>query len=156
MKTIASAAFCPSTGGVQADTHIKALCIFIIPYSVISSGVWQMHKRTTVSTWTLQWQQWLQTRIKASLGKHRAFFFLNNSNNFPCCQGHAAPSSLGGRTVCWVLLCRARCWLQWEQECAYGSSGALCQVARHWFALEFFRPDKDAFACRQPWSYSEE
>jgi len=39
MKTIASAAFYLSTGGVQADIHIKALRIFIIPDSVISSGV---------------------------------------------------------------------------------------------------------------------
>lgn len=39
MKTIASAAFYLSTGGAQADTHIKALGIFIIPDSVISSGV---------------------------------------------------------------------------------------------------------------------
>lgn len=39
MKTIASAAFYLSTGGVQADTHIKALGIFIIPDSLISSGV---------------------------------------------------------------------------------------------------------------------
>lgn len=102
MKTIASAAFYLSAGGVQADIHIKALRIFIIPDSVISGGVWQMHKSTTVSTWTLQWQQWLQTRIKDSLRKYWAFSILNNHNLLATCwQCQDTCSSLGAKRMLW-------------------------------------------------------
>jgi len=116
MKTIASAAFYLSTGGVQADIHIKALRIFIIPDSVISSGVWQMHKSTTVSTWTLQWQQWLQTRIKDSLRKYWAFSLLNNYNLLATCVAGSARlqqpawesrGGVGSRCCCWS---RLHCW----------------------------------------------
>lgn len=144
MKTIASAAFYLSTGGVQADTHIKALGIFIIPDSVISSGVWQMHKSTTVSTWTLQWLQWLQTRIKGLLRKCWAFSWLNNHHLLSAwvvgrATLHPELGSSGD-----ALGAAAKGWLWWEQEYPFNSSPALYQVTHHQFGLEFFRLDKDA------------
>lgn len=151
MKTIASAAFYLSTGGVQADTHIKALGIFIIPGSVISSGVWQMHKSTTVSTWTWQWQQWLQTRIKGSLRKCWAFSWLNNYHLLTAwVAGSATLHPELGSSGDDALGAAAKGWFWWGQEYTYNSSPIILlqhQVTHNQFGLGPFIHDKGVFPC---------
>lgn len=56
-----------SSFGGPFGINIKVFCIFIIPPSALSKDIWQAHKSSIVSTWTLKRHQQVQTQVENSL-----------------------------------------------------------------------------------------